>query len=94
MVSGHGVRGGRGRCFTLWRDFMKCVESAGSAGSGVCPEQREDYMECLHHAKLVNVEIYHGAVFNLVKVIIIMYMLTVYRSIIYSVLTIIVLCSQ
>ena len=54
MVTGHGVRGGRGRCFTLWRDFMACAERHGSYGHGVCQEQREDYLECLHHTKLVS----------------------------------------
>ncbi len=53
MVSGHGVRGGRGRCFTLWRDFMSCAERRGTYGAGVCQEERADYMECLHGSKLV-----------------------------------------
>ncbi len=53
MVTGQGVRGGRGRCFTLWRDFMTCAAQRGSYGPGVCQEQREDYMECLHRSKLV-----------------------------------------
>ena len=54
MVSGHGARHGRGRCFTLWRDFMKCVAIEGTYGMNVCREERDDYMECLHHTKLVS----------------------------------------
>ncbi len=53
MVSGHGVKGGRGRCFTLWQDFVGCMSRHGSISIGVCQEYREDYMECLHHMKLV-----------------------------------------
>lgn len=52
MVSGHGVRGGRGRCFTLFRDFMSCAAQNGSYGAGTCTKEREDYMECLHHTRL------------------------------------------
>lgn len=32
---------------------MKCVAKEGSYGMKVCQDQREDYMECLHHTKLV-----------------------------------------
>ena len=53
MVSGHGVKGGRGRCYTLWRDFMACLEAEGSISMKICRHQRDDYMECLHHVKLV-----------------------------------------
>ncbi|CAI8031568.1 NADH dehydrogenase [ubiquinone] iron-sulfur protein 5-B [Geodia barretti] len=52
MVSGHGVKGGRGRCYTLWRDFMACLETEGSISMKICRHQRDDYMECLHHVKL------------------------------------------
>ena len=55
MVSGHGARGGRGRCFTLWKDFMSCVAQQGSYGFNVCQSEREDYLECLHHTKLVSI---------------------------------------
>ena len=55
MVSGHGARGGRGRCYTLWKDFMGCVEQIGRTSLDVCQAQREDYMECLHNTKLVGV---------------------------------------
>ncbi len=33
---------------------MSCAAQRGSYGPGVCQEQREDYMECLHRSKLVN----------------------------------------
>jgi len=56
MVSGHGVKGGRGRCYTLWRDFVKCAEIKGTYGAGVCNEQRADYLECLHLYKLVSIQ--------------------------------------
>ena len=54
MVSGHGARGGRGRCFVLWQDFMKCISDSGRISLDVCQNQREDYIECLHHRKLVS----------------------------------------
>ena len=54
MVSGHGVRGGRGRCYSLWRDFLVCAERHGTYGPGICQLERADYIECLHHTKLVN----------------------------------------
>lgn len=54
MVTGHGWNGGRGRCYTLWRDFMVCATRHGSYGPGVCQNEREDYIECLHHRKLVH----------------------------------------
>lgn len=53
MVSGYGARGGRGRCFSLWQDFMRCISDAGKVSLDVCHSQREDYLECLHHHKLV-----------------------------------------
>ena len=56
MVSGHGVKGGRGRCYTLWRDFMACLETEGSISMKICRHQRDDYMECLHHVKLVRTD--------------------------------------
>ena len=34
---------------------MSCVQQSGSYGMNVCQDQREDYMECLHHPKLVNI---------------------------------------
>lgn len=52
MVTGYGARGGRGRCFFLWQDFMKCISQAGKVSLDVCHAEREDYLECLHHNKL------------------------------------------
>lgn len=52
MVTGYGFRGGRGRCYTLWMDFMACAERHRSYGANVCQAEREDYIECLHHTKL------------------------------------------
>ena len=54
MVTGYGVDGTRGRCYTLWMDFMACAAKRGSYGADVCQNEREDYLECLHHAKLVS----------------------------------------
>ena len=54
MVVGYGFKYGRGRCYTLWMDFMACAEKHRSYGAGVCLTEREDYMECLHHTKLVS----------------------------------------
>ena len=55
MVSGHGFKGyGRGRCYTLWQDFMACITKHHSYGAGICQLEREDYIECLHHGKLVS----------------------------------------
>lgn len=53
MVVGYGFNRGRGRCYTLWRDFMACAEKHRSYGANVCHAEREDYIECLHHTKLV-----------------------------------------
>ena len=53
MVVGYGFIRGRGRCFTLWKDFMTCAEKHGTYGANVCQAEREDYLECLHHTKLV-----------------------------------------
>ena len=33
---------------------MKCVAVEGTYGMNVCREERDDYMECLHHTKLVS----------------------------------------
>lgn len=54
MVSGYGAKGGRGRCYTLWQDFISCTTKHGTYGIGVCQNERDDYMECLHHKKLVS----------------------------------------
>ena len=33
---------------------MKCVAKEGTYGMNVCQDERDDYMECLHHTKLVS----------------------------------------
>ena len=33
---------------------MSCVTQQGSYGMNVCQSERADYMECLHHTKLVS----------------------------------------
>lgn len=33
---------------------MSCAAKHRSYGAGVCHSEREDYMECLHHTKLVS----------------------------------------
>lgn len=55
MVTGHGFYGGRGRCYSLWMDYMACATKHGSYGRGVCQLEKEDYDECLHGKKLVRV---------------------------------------
>ncbi len=47
------MKGGRGRCYTLWRDFMACLAKHDTVSLKVCHNEREDYLECLHHSKLV-----------------------------------------
>ena len=32
---------------------MKCISQAGKVSLDVCHAEREDYLECLHHNKLV-----------------------------------------
>lgn len=54
MVTGYGVKGGRGRCYTLWADYMACLASHDSNSLKVCTNEREDYMECIHHVKLAS----------------------------------------
>ena len=56
MVHGYGKNGGRGRCYIFWNDLLTCVRHAESANIDhvkECELQREDYLECLHHKKLV-----------------------------------------
>lgn len=53
MVSGQGNKGGRGRCFDIWQDFVKCMVKSGTFSTKACQPEREDYLECLHHQKLV-----------------------------------------
>jgi NADH dehydrogenase (ubiquinone) Fe-S protein 5 len=49
MASGVGVNGGRGRCYALWLDFTRCLADADSPNE--CKDNRDDYIECLHHRK-------------------------------------------
>ncbi|GAA5810520.1 hypothetical protein MFLAVUS_003943 [Mucor flavus] len=49
MASGFGLDGGRGRCFHFWQEFNKCYASADLPQQ--CLDQRDDYLECLHHTK-------------------------------------------
>eukprot|EP00054_Salpingoeca_dolichothecata_P031835 m.264747 g.264747 ORF g.264747 m.264747 type:complete len:86 (+) comp28183_c0_seq1:87-344(+) len=49
MVSGFGARGGKGRCFPFWQEFVTCMNSANRSN---CKVKVEDYKECLHHKKL------------------------------------------
>eukprot|EP00042_Codosiga_hollandica_P010368 m.23151 g.23151 ORF g.23151 m.23151 type:complete len:94 (+) comp34742_c0_seq2:84-365(+) len=51
MVHGHGVRGGRGRCYPFFEDFVDCVNAAGAGRAFKCLKQAEDYKECLHLEK-------------------------------------------
>ena len=54
MVLGYGAKGGQGRCYQLWTDFMKCMSDAGVVSPDVCQNSREDYFECLHRKKMVS----------------------------------------
>lgn len=57
MVSGYGAEGGKGRCYSFWQVFVKCVETNGMAKSReVCWRQWDDYMECLHQRKTVGID--------------------------------------
>ncbi|KAI3957139.1 hypothetical protein MKW98_002766 [Papaver atlanticum] len=49
MASGWGITRNRGRCYYFWTYFSECMSNCRE------PEDfallREDYPECLHHAK-------------------------------------------
>lgn len=49
--SGFGFNGGRGRCFTLWQDYIKCYAQADTERE--CDLYKEDHQECIWHAKEV-----------------------------------------
>ncbi|RUS19400.1 hypothetical protein BC937DRAFT_87553 [Endogone sp. FLAS-F59071] len=53
MASGYGYHGGaqpsRSRCHNFWQEFNKCYAMADSPQE--CLQQRDDYLECLHHTK-------------------------------------------
>lgn len=51
----YGVQGGRSRCSPFWEDLMACAQEHGRRGQWeACQIQRDDYIECLHHKKLVS----------------------------------------
>lgn len=51
---GPGLDGNRPRCAPFWDDFFACVVKNGRNEQwALCKEYREDFMECLHHKKLV-----------------------------------------
>lgn len=49
MASGISVNGGTGRCYSLWLGFTECMKDAETPA--VCSDNRDDYIECLHHRK-------------------------------------------
>ncbi|XP_026456761.1 NADH dehydrogenase [ubiquinone] iron-sulfur protein 5-B-like [Papaver somniferum] len=49
MASGWGITGNKGRCYDFWTDFSECMSSCRQPED--CVLLREDYLECLHHAK-------------------------------------------
>lgn len=51
MASGWGISGNKGRCFDFWNDFSECMSRCREPKE--CAFLREDYFECLHHAKEV-----------------------------------------
>ncbi|MCL7025511.1 hypothetical protein MKW94_028929, partial [Papaver nudicaule] len=51
MASGWGITGNKGRCYDFWTDFSECMSSCREPKD--CALLREDYLECLHHAKEV-----------------------------------------
>ena len=55
MAEGPGLAGNRPRCAPFWDDFLACVLRVGPNDQWVqCQNYREDYLECLHHKKLVS----------------------------------------
>ena len=51
----YGVSGGRARCSPFWEDLMACAQHSGRREQWEkCRNEREDYIECLHHKKLVS----------------------------------------
>ncbi|KAJ8619509.1 hypothetical protein MRB53_028038 [Persea americana] len=49
MASGWGITGNKGRCYDFWTDFSECMSRCREPKD--CALLREDYFECLHHAK-------------------------------------------
>ncbi|XP_068662255.1 NADH dehydrogenase [ubiquinone] iron-sulfur protein 5-B isoform X1 [Aristolochia californica] len=57
MASGWGITGNKGRCYDFWTDFSECMSRCREPKD--CALLREDYLECLHHAKEVYLETAH-----------------------------------
>ncbi|KAK9381502.1 uncharacterized protein V2V93DRAFT_367122 [Kockiozyma suomiensis] len=53
MSSGFGLKGGVGRCYNNWVDFLQCTkdEQKGLVTLAECRLPRNDYLECLKHHK-------------------------------------------
>ncbi|KAG6518973.1 hypothetical protein ZIOFF_022459 [Zingiber officinale] len=51
MASGWGISGNKGRCYDFWNEFSECMSRCREPKE--CTFLREDYFECLHHAKEV-----------------------------------------
>ena len=51
QTSGFGFNSAKGRCSQIWLKYSNCVDAAESDPAVACKSLREDYMECLHHAK-------------------------------------------
>ncbi|KAG6521868.1 hypothetical protein ZIOFF_019001 [Zingiber officinale] len=49
MASGWGISGNKGRCYDFWNEFSECMSRCREPKE--CTFLREDYFECLHHAK-------------------------------------------
>lgn len=49
-MSSFGLKGESSRCAPFWQFFSDCVHESPDPTS-VCKEARDDYIECLHHAK-------------------------------------------
>ncbi|KAK9468685.1 hypothetical protein V1512DRAFT_61833 [Lipomyces arxii] len=51
MSSGFGLSGGKGRCYDLWLDVVKCSNDVdnGTMTRAQCQVPLSDFVECLHH---------------------------------------------
>eukprot|EP00127_Corallochytrium_limacisporum_P004241 Clim_evm186s157 gene=Clim_evmTU186s157 len=50
MASGFGAFGGRGRCYAFMEDLKECLDKY-DGNKIMCQNERDDYVECLHHKK-------------------------------------------
>ncbi|KAF7316456.1 PX domain-containing protein [Mycena indigotica] len=48
-MSGFSFTGGPSRCNPYWQEFAKCYSKVSHPSQ--CANQRDDYLECLHHKK-------------------------------------------